>query len=420
MKKQRGITLIGLVVTIIVLLILAGVSISLSLGQNGILTQAQKAVKDHSIAEAKEKINIGYTRYQIALMTGQEESLKVDGAEVVKNADNTWKITFTKTGDEYILSADGKIIEEATKYAIVFKNYDGTVLQALNLKEGTIPSYTGATPAKASDSSWNYVFNGWSPSISAVTGTQNYVAQYVRTQTFTFNGNTYTFEENMTWEQFVDNTTYNTAGFEFNADQGCICLGDLKIKYNGSLIGYLDLVSHVDYDYEEITICCFDPESQVLMAYGTTRNIEDVKIGDMIMSINEDTGEFISQKVKNTIIKHNSDDLVYVNLSDGTRIGMRAYHPLLTTDGWKSLRPTLAETIIEAGKSVKLLEIGDVLVGYNGNVTVVSIEQRPDIENYDTYNLSVDGYHNYIVDGIVVHNAPIKCGAEVNPAIPIP
>ena len=41
-KKERGITLIALVITIIVLLILAGVSIAMLTGQNGILTQANK------------------------------------------------------------------------------------------------------------------------------------------------------------------------------------------------------------------------------------------------------------------------------------------------------------------------------------------------------------------------------------------
>ena len=155
--------------------------------------------------------------------------------------------------------------------------------------------------------------------------------------------------------------------------------------------------------------CCFDAGSQVLMANGTTKSIEDVEIGDMVMSLNEETGEYVAQKVNECIIKHNSDDLVYVKFSNGTKIGMRAYHPLLTTDGWKSLRPNLAETTMEAGEEVKLLEVGDTLIGYSENVTVVSIEQRPEIENYDTYNLSIDGYHNYIVNGIVVHNFS-NCG----------
>ena len=42
-RDNKGITLIALVITIIVLLILAGVSIAMLTGENGILTQAQRA-----------------------------------------------------------------------------------------------------------------------------------------------------------------------------------------------------------------------------------------------------------------------------------------------------------------------------------------------------------------------------------------
>lgn len=42
-KKEKGITLVALVVTIIVLLILAGITISLALSQNGIIDNAKKA-----------------------------------------------------------------------------------------------------------------------------------------------------------------------------------------------------------------------------------------------------------------------------------------------------------------------------------------------------------------------------------------
>ena len=42
-KKENGITLVALVVTIVVLLILAGVSISLVLGQNGLINNAKEA-----------------------------------------------------------------------------------------------------------------------------------------------------------------------------------------------------------------------------------------------------------------------------------------------------------------------------------------------------------------------------------------
>ena len=54
-NKERGITLIALVVTIIVLIILAGVSIAMLVGENGIITQAQKAKEDTELAEKQEK-----------------------------------------------------------------------------------------------------------------------------------------------------------------------------------------------------------------------------------------------------------------------------------------------------------------------------------------------------------------------------
>ena len=56
MKNSKGITLIALVITIIVLLILAGVSLSLVLGQNGTLGQASSAVIKNKCATAKEKL----------------------------------------------------------------------------------------------------------------------------------------------------------------------------------------------------------------------------------------------------------------------------------------------------------------------------------------------------------------------------
>ena len=58
MKNQKGITLVALVVTIIVLIILAGISINLLLGDNGIITKAQEAKKQQKIAEVKEKISL--------------------------------------------------------------------------------------------------------------------------------------------------------------------------------------------------------------------------------------------------------------------------------------------------------------------------------------------------------------------------
>ena len=57
-KSSKGITLIALVITIIVLLILAGVSIAMLTGNNGILTQAQTAKEETEKASVIEQVQV--------------------------------------------------------------------------------------------------------------------------------------------------------------------------------------------------------------------------------------------------------------------------------------------------------------------------------------------------------------------------
>lgn len=56
LKGQKGITLVALVVTIIVLIILAGISISLVLGDNGIVTKAKAGRENYQYAANEEKV----------------------------------------------------------------------------------------------------------------------------------------------------------------------------------------------------------------------------------------------------------------------------------------------------------------------------------------------------------------------------
>ena len=57
MKKQKGITLVSLVVTIIVLIILAGVTVSTIIGDNGIVNRALNSKNETEIAQYIERIN---------------------------------------------------------------------------------------------------------------------------------------------------------------------------------------------------------------------------------------------------------------------------------------------------------------------------------------------------------------------------
>ena len=63
LKNKKGITLIALVLTIIVLLILAGVALSLVVGEDGITGRAVNAGKTQNIAGAKEKLELDVANY---------------------------------------------------------------------------------------------------------------------------------------------------------------------------------------------------------------------------------------------------------------------------------------------------------------------------------------------------------------------
>lgn len=62
LKKQNGITLVALVITIIVLLILAVVSIKIATG-DGLIKRAKDAINTHNTGSEKETIGLAYSTY---------------------------------------------------------------------------------------------------------------------------------------------------------------------------------------------------------------------------------------------------------------------------------------------------------------------------------------------------------------------
>ncbi len=92
-KTNGGITLIALVITIIVLLILAGVSIAMLTGDNGILTKAQVAAEKTNEAKAKEKV-------QVAVMGSYGEDGKLNYSELKTNLDSVEGIVKSTVPEE--------------------------------------------------------------------------------------------------------------------------------------------------------------------------------------------------------------------------------------------------------------------------------------------------------------------------------
>ena len=87
-NNKKGITLIALVVTIIILIILAGVSISLVLGENGIVTIAKRAKENTEIAKVEEETRLNELAKQIEEGTsGGTTNPPVEKSEIEKSRD---------------------------------------------------------------------------------------------------------------------------------------------------------------------------------------------------------------------------------------------------------------------------------------------------------------------------------------------
>ena len=99
LRKEKGITLIALVVTVIVLIILAGVSINLVLGENGIVTIAKRAKENTELAKVEEETRLNELVKQLeegtsGNTTNPPETIKT--VEEVKGGDYFNKLTTIK------------------------------------------------------------------------------------------------------------------------------------------------------------------------------------------------------------------------------------------------------------------------------------------------------------------------------------
>lgn len=164
--KERGITLIALVITIIILLILAGVSIAMLTGENGILSQAQKASEENERAAEEEAIRLAVTslnaekytnpsKFPDGMFTSEqldEETSKYKEPDQVTGY-GTLTVTYNQGKDDernYVVTQDGEfldkdIIEETPENAEVLTGKDGTWNYImLNSNEIQLTKYLGS------------------------------------------------------------------------------------------------------------------------------------------------------------------------------------------------------------------------------------------------------------------------------------
>jgi hypothetical protein len=165
---------------------------------------------------------------------------------------------------------------------------------------------------------------------------------------------------------------------------------------------------------------CFIADTVVTMSDGTKKNIQDVKVGDILKG----------EKTNNTVLGLDrpelSGDKLY-SFNKG-RYFVTAEHPFKTINGWKSINPKKTENE-NIGITVTTLKVGDTLVTDKGNVLIKTIDSKVDGYNTNLFNFFLDGDHTYYADGYLVHNKlacrdgqtpNIAGGCEICPAFNLP
>ena len=141
LSKQKGIPLIALVVTIVVLLILAGTAIAMLTGDDGIIKNAQLGKEDNDKGREKEIVTLavgsalseeeGYEIKREHLNTALANHIGTEGEDYTLSDTEPYIVTYLDSGRSYVIDEKGKVSEyvDISEYVQVgqYVNYNPTV-----------------------------------------------------------------------------------------------------------------------------------------------------------------------------------------------------------------------------------------------------------------------------------------------------
>ena len=161
MKRNKGITLIALVVTVVVLLILAAISIGALMGENGTITKTQEAKKEHEIGEEREIVNLSALQaaseeeYGIITEDKLRKALEenIGGREFKLDVEETqFVITFNDSGRKYYVPKEMQIPTD-NDIKFTYDPSEWTTQDVTVTVETTLEGYTIETSKNGTE--WN-------------------------------------------------------------------------------------------------------------------------------------------------------------------------------------------------------------------------------------------------------------------------
>lgn len=220
-KSQKGITIVSLVVTIILLLILAGITIIGLIGENGLLNKTKEAKKNQLIADELEKIKLSVLTTQSKLegkltKSELEQTMSAEfGKDIILNGEDTW--IYEGEYKDYFIFQDGRIEEKEDYSQLSIGDYVNYNVYYENLN-----SYNSKYKVKNE-------YNGWR--IISI-DKQNNVVKLVSAGiplTYKYNyGNTSQNVETLTSNFLDDATVFVEYGFKDNDNNLINNTSDMK------------------------------------------------------------------------------------------------------------------------------------------------------------------------------------------------
>ena len=143
---------------------------------------------------------------------------------------------------------------------------------------------------------------------------------------------------------------------------------------------------------------CFPAKTKIKLHDGSVKNIEEIEVGDKVLSFDEKKGKLVSKPVVAVKCTGKKEVFSFTTVS-GKKIHCTAEHPVLTRSGWMAAHEanSIATTETRSGEYFFESIIGCKLK---------SVEP--------VYNLEVKDTHTYVADGFIVHNCDFLRPKDLN------
>ena len=136
--------------------------------------------------------------------------------------------------------------------------------------------------------------------------------------------------------------------------------------------------------FNGMDVHCFVASTKILMSDNSTKNIEEIKRGDKILTFNKLTNKKEVATVEETAsVKHNN--LVTYTFEGGKTITATDDHPFMTKRGWASMNPSKSVNY-KGFEQICRIKAGDKFVTNSGMLTLVSTSVSP--ESHTTYTIT--------------------------------